>query len=204
MQHRDVVGIDHILEMLQPVAGNDGRSAAADRGVVGFDEFAVVHVFQALVARQHRLFLGGAHIGEDQPVAFLDRVPGLAHLVPELAAVGFAGLFEATAFGVELPAVIAAADAVLLDLAVIERGAAMAAAGMQQADAVVLVTEQDQVFAEDTDLAGNIGGVGHQADRMPVTPEQFPHRRAAPDLGQLGPGRGRLHGIGRAEVAIPL
>ena len=76
VQHRHVVGIDHVLEMLQPVAGNDGRAAAADRAVVGLDELAVVHLFQAFVARQHRLFLGRSHIGEDQPVAFLTGYQG--------------------------------------------------------------------------------------------------------------------------------
>ena len=162
VQHRHVVGVDHVLEMLQPVAGDDGRAAAADRGVVGLDELAVVHLLQAFVARQHRLFLGRSHIGEDQPVAFLDRIPGLAHLVLELAAVGLAGLLQAMALGVELPAVIAAADAVFLDLAVIERGAAVAAARMQQAGAAVPVAEQDQVLAERADFAGDIGGVGRR------------------------------------------
>ena len=94
------------------------------------------------------LFLGWAHIGEDQPIAFGNGVPGLAHLVPELAAIGFAGLLKAAAFGIELPAVIAAADAVLLDLAIIERGAAMAAAGVQQADAAKPVAELDQILTQ--------------------------------------------------------
>src|ERR1700704_5709182 len=96
------------------------------------------------------VFFSDGPIGEDQSIAFGNRVPGLAHLVPELAAIGFAGLFKAAAFGIELPAVIAAADAVLLDLAIIERGAAMAAAGVQQPDAAVLVAKQDQVLAERT------------------------------------------------------
>src|SRR4051812_9317844 len=104
--------------MLQPVAGDDGRSAAADGSVVGLNELAVVHFFQALVARQYRLLLGRSHIGEDQPVALKDRIPGLANLFLELAAFRLAGLFEAMALGVELPAVIAAANAVFLDLAV--------------------------------------------------------------------------------------
>src|SRR5205807_8166719 len=128
-----------------PVTGNDGRSAAADRTVVGFDELAVVHLFQAFVARQHRLFLVRSHIGEHQTVAFGNRIPGLAHFVPELAGIGLAGLFEAAALGVELPAVIAAADAVLLDLAIIKRGAAVAAAGVEQAWAAMPVAEQDQI-----------------------------------------------------------
>ena len=157
--------------------------------VVGLDELAVVHLFQAFVARQHRLLLGWSHIGEDQPVELLYRVPGLAHLVLELAAVGLAGLFEAAALGVELPAVIAAADAVLLDLAIIERGAAVAAAGVEQAGAAMPVAEQDEILTERADFSGNIGGVARKADRVPIAPQQFPHRRAATDLGQFGPGR---------------
>jgi len=84
-------------------------------------------------------------------IAFGNGVPGLAHLVPELAAIGFAGLFKAAAFGIELPAVVAAADAVLLDLAIIERGAAMAAAGVQQADAAKPVAELDQILTQCAD-----------------------------------------------------
>ena len=204
VQHRHVVGIDHVLEMLQPVAGNDGGPAAADRGIVGLDELAVVHRFEAVVARQHRLFLGRTHIGEDQPVALLHRVPGLADLVLEQAAFGLAGLLQAMALGVEFPAVVAAADAVFLDLAVVERGAAMAAAGVQQAGAAVPVAEQDQILAQHAHFSGDIGGVSGEADRVPVAPQQFAHRRAAGDRRQLGPGRGRLQGIGRAEIAIPL
>ena len=108
------------------------------------------------------------------------------------------------AFGVELPAVVAAADAVFLDLAVIQRGAAMAAARMQQADARVLVAKQHQILAEHAHFSGDIGGAGDEADRVPVAPQQFAHRCAAADGGQFGPGRGRLHGIAGPEIAIPL
>ena len=52
------------------------------------------------------------------------------------------------ALGVELPAMVAAADAVFLDLAVIERGAAMAAARVQEACTGVLVAKQHQILAE--------------------------------------------------------
>jgi hypothetical protein len=204
VQHRDVVGVDHILEMLQPVAGNDRRAAAADRGVVGLDELALVHPLQAVIARQHRLFLGGAEIGEDQPIPLPNGIPGLAHLVLEQSALGLAGLLQAMALGVEFPAVIAAADAVILDLAVIERGAAMAAAGVQQADTAALVAKQDEIFAEDANFPGDIGGIGDQSDRVPIAAEQFAHRRAAPDRSQFGPRRGRSQGIAGSEIAIPL
>src|SRR6185312_7187544 len=119
-----------------------GRPAAADRRIVGFDELAVVHVLKTVVARQHGAFIGRAHIGEDQPVALLKGIPGLAHFLLEQAAFGFAGLLQATALGIELPAVVAAAQTIVLDLAVIERGAAVAAAGVEQAGAAEPVTKQ--------------------------------------------------------------
>ena len=97
------------------------------------------------------------------------------------AALGFAGLFEAMTLGVELPAVIAAADTVFLDLAVIKRGATMAATGVQEADASVLVAEKHEVLAERPHFFGDIGGVGDKTDRVPVAPEQFAHRRPATD-----------------------
>ena len=129
-----MVGIDHVLEMLQPVAGRNDDAAAADRRIVGLDELALAHHFQALVARQHRLLLGRAEIGEDQAVTLLDRIPGLAHaLALRARRVGLARHLQAMAFDVEQPAVIAAADAALFDLAVVQRGAAMRAARHHQA-----------------------------------------------------------------------
>jgi hypothetical protein len=80
----------------------------------------------------------------------------------------------------------------------------MAAARMQQAGAAVLVAEQDQVLAERADFSGNVSGVTGKTDRMPISAQQFPHRRAAADLGQLRPGRRRPHGVGGAEFAITL
>ena len=56
MQYGHVVGVDHVFKMLQPVAGNDRGPAAAERGIVRLDELAVVHLFQAFVARQDRPF----------------------------------------------------------------------------------------------------------------------------------------------------
>src|SRR5216683_4350647 len=129
--------------MLQPVAGNDRWAPAADRRIVRLDELAVVHHLQAAVARQHRPFLGRPQIGEDQPVALLHGIPGLAHLVLEQSALGLAGLLKAAALAVEFPAVIAAADAVVLDLAVVEGGAAVAASRVEQAGTAASVTEQD-------------------------------------------------------------
>ena len=181
--------------------GNDRRPAAAERGIVCFDELALVHHFETFVARQHRLALGRPHIGEDQPVALLDRIPGLAHLLAKQAAVRLAGLLKAMALRVEQPAVIAAADAALLDLAVIERRAAMAAARVDEPRSPGAIAKQDQVLAQRPDLLRCAGRVGREPDGMPVAPQQLAHRRAAADKHQIGFGCRRLELVGRALVA---
>src|SRR6185369_8658727 len=129
-------------------------------------------------------------IGEDQPVALLDRVPGLAHLVLEQAAVRFAGLLQAATLGVELPAVVAAADTIVFDLAIIKSGAAMAAARMQEPGAAAPVAKQDQVLAKDAHFSGDIGGVGLKPNRVPVAAQKLAHRRSPADRRQLDAGRG--------------
>jgi hypothetical protein len=124
--------------------------------------------------RKHRAFLGRTEKSEDQPVALLDRVPGVPHLVLERSAVRFVGLLQAVALRVGLPAMMAAADAVILDLTVIERGAAMAAAGVQQAGAAAAVTKQHEILAENAHFPGDIAGIGGKPDRMPVGGARVP------------------------------
>src|SRR5262249_38660815 len=100
------------------------------------------------------------------------------------AAVRLARLLQAAAFNVEQPAMVAAADAALLDLAVVERRAAMAAARIDQARPAGAVAEQDQLLAEHLDGARRGSGVGRHAHGMPVAAQQLAHRRAAADLGK--------------------
>jgi hypothetical protein len=57
--------------------------------------------------------------------------------------------------------------------------------------------------AQRAHFSGDIGGISRKPDRVPVAAQPFAYRRGAADRGQLGPGRGRLHGAGRAEIAIP-
>jgi hypothetical protein len=152
VQDRHMIGIDHVLEMLQPVARRDHDAAAADARIVRFDELSRPRHLEALVARQHRLLLRRAEIGEHQAVTVLGRIPRLAH-APALRAsrVGLCRHLQAPAFDVEQPAVIAAADTALLDLAVVERGAAMAAARIDEARPALPVPEQDELLAQDLD-----------------------------------------------------
>jgi hypothetical protein len=62
---------------------------------------------------------------------------------------------------------IAAANAVFLDLAVVERGTTAAAACVKQAGAAVLSRNRMEILAERANLSGDIAGVGDEPDRVP-------------------------------------
>jgi len=117
---------------------------------------------ERFVGEQHRHFRRGAHLGDDQPVALACGVSGLANLSLNRPPSGSQG--QAMALRVELPPMVAAADAIVLDLAIIERGAAVAAAGGREADAVASVAKQDQVLAR----CANSSGMSMASDARPT------------------------------------
>ena len=179
--------IDHVLPVLQPVARHDLRAAAADRAVVGLDEFAGPEFLEAVVARQQRLLLRRAQIGEYQAVALLDRIPGLAHLV----AARPAALARRAARGSGLPRRTASRDSSSGCRAPRPCRSRAWCRGARSADRrgparPCAVAKQDQVFAEHAHRRGRVAGVRREADRMPVAAQQFAHRRAGADLGELG------------------
>ena len=123
---------------------------SAEREVVDdHDLLVVAEILEDVVAREHRLLVGRADVGEDQTVVLDHRVPRLAVRAPVAAAIDFARLVEALPVGGEQPTVVRAADAVVLDLAE-EQARAAVAAPRHDADPVLprAVAEQDQVLAE--------------------------------------------------------
>ena len=93
-----------------------------------------------------------------------------------------AGHVDADAGDVELPAVVDAAQALLLIAAPEQGRAAMRAVAVQHADLAGGIAEGDQVLAEDAELNGRAVGVGQllgRAHRQPEAAEQLAHRRAA-------------------------
>src|SRR5476649_1455668 len=95
---------------------------------------------------------------------------------------------------------IAAANAALLDLAEVERRAAMAAARFHQPRPAGLVAEQHEILAQYAHLARRVRGVRAESDRMPIAAHQLAHRRATPDLGQRDDVAGRSAGVSGACV----
>jgi hypothetical protein len=100
--------------------------------------------------------------------------------------------------------VIAAADAALFDLAIFERGVAMAAMEMHAAIASTLVAEQDEVFAENALHERQIFDLTFPGGRLPETALIFAARRTRTDLGQeqIGLPRLRLPITAKSQAAV--
>jgi hypothetical protein len=172
--------IDSVLEALQPVPLRDSADdlRAGDRQL-GHIDIALFERLEEVVARQRGLALGRSHVHEHEPVPLFHGVPGLADRVASTAALGLARLLEAVTLRVELHAVVAAADAVVLDSAEVQTRAAVRAPFEHDARLTVAIAEHDEVFAEES---GAMRVVARQRardrDRMPVAAHRFAHRRA--------------------------
>ena len=150
-----------------------------------------------VVDREHRLGARRAHIDEDEPAKFQRRVGRLPDIHRLAKLLGLARHVEAAAIGVVEPAVKAAAQPLLLDPPPFERGAAMRAMRLQRADLPRLVAEQDDLLAQELFLARQVLQFIRGAHRLPVAAQQFTHRAARLDAGQLGSGWRGLLSVGR-------
>ena len=56
---------------------------------------------------------------------------------------------------------------------------------MQHADLARLVAKRDQVLAHDPDRLGQIHQIFRHADRLPETPQVFPHGRSPDRRGSI-------------------
>src|SRR5580698_5505026 len=111
------------------------------------------------------------------------------------------GHVETVALGVELPAVIGATQPAFLVAAKKQRGAAMWAAMVEDADLPGAVAERDQLFAEQHQpQRGAVRlELRRQTGRDPVLPQQRAHRCAGAD-----PGEEFVFGCGGHVVALQL
>jgi hypothetical protein len=104
---------------------------------------------------------------------------------------------------VEFPAVVAAADSVVLDPAEMQTAAPVSAAFEDHAKAALAVPEDDQILTQDPGAVRHVGGeCRRRRDRVPVPPQRLAHRRARSDLGQPGVVGRRLAPVAGAGVGV--
>ena len=176
--------IDGVLLALEPVAGHFGEHDLAKAVFEG----------EGLPHRQFWRRLR-AHIGPQEACELAHRVGGGgAALAAFRFGVGdvLVGLLQALPALIELPTVIEAADALLLDRAAGQIGAAVRAMARDEPETAAEVFVERQVLAEEPHrldrVVVELAGAG---DRHPVAPQQIAHRRARPDAGEhVIPGGG--------------
>ena len=168
--------VDGVLLALEPVARHVGEHDLAKAVLPG----------ERLPDRHLRRRLR-THVGPQQPAHFahrigLDLAAGLRRL--RIGGV-LVGLLDAGAGLVEAPAVVAAADAAVLDPAVGHVGAAVRAMPVDQAERAAQVLVEDEVLADQPDRLDRVLlKLAGAADRLPVAAQQLAHRRAGADAGE--------------------
>ena len=154
--------------------------------LLGHDLVLGRHLGEAELGARRRLGLS-APVGPDHAVRLEAAIRLGAHLGADVAIAGHVRRLEAAAVGVELPAVIDAAQAAVFVAREIERRAAMRAVRAEQADLALRVAEGDQILAEQAHAKRRpvaLGEFGGQQRRLPVLAQQVAHRRAGPDARQ--------------------
>jgi hypothetical protein len=169
-------GIDIAFQRLQPVAL---PLPAIKAGIFRRTE----HRFQG---RQGRRRLALAHINVDEAAAFGDAISTCLHLLAEILIGRDVRHLQAVAVGVELPAVVDAAQATLLVAAEEQRRTAVRAAMVEDADAPGGIAERNQRLAQQHQPQRiAVGGqLARQTRRDPILPHQITHRGAGADTGQ--------------------
>lgn len=177
VQETHVRGVDVALQRLQPVALPLQAPDLVAGDQVGLD-----------VGQGRGRFLLPAHVHPHQAVAF-GRAIGLGmHLVLEFLARRHVGHVHAVPSHVELPAVVDAADAAFLVAAQVERGAAMRAAVVEDADASLRVAKGDELLAQQHQPHGiavrlQLGG---ERRGYPVLPHELSHDGSGTHPRQVG------------------
>jgi len=122
----------------------------------------------------------GSHVCPVKSEVSFDRVGLLLHREMKFTSDRFRGTLQAIAVHVVEPAMISAGESSLFDPAVGERRAAMGTAVGEKTDSALVVTEQRQVFAENSHELGGIffRQLARDGNRMPVTAKQFARRRS--------------------------
>ena len=117
--------VHDVLVDLQPVARMEGGHR---------HELVVFGPVVGVEIRKGWLFLGRTHVGENEAISLLRRIGAVVNRLVDLAVPGLGRHLEDRAIDVVDPAVITAADALLLDDAVFERRTAVAAMTLQDSD----------------------------------------------------------------------
>ena len=170
-----------VLALLQPVAGRVDRVR---------DEVVVLDEHRVEVRELgHPLRI--AQVCEHEPLQLDGRIGPLEDLAPDGASGRLARRLQDGAVDVEVPAVVAAPDAALLDAPVLQRRPPVGAVAVQQSDAATAVPEHHEVLAEDAHGDREVAELRGHGHRQPEPPHVLAAGGLRADVGQLVVLRGK-------------
>ena len=187
VQERDVAGVDAALHRLQIVALLQPLGVVAMRG----------RQHRPFELRQRRLQFRRPHVGPQNPAALDQRIGLQLDLAAEAAFGRLRRHLDALAGVVVFPAVIGAAQPVVLVAAEPQRHAAMRAELVGQREPALRVAPGQQPLGQQLDphrRAFVLRQLLGMQRRNPIAAEQLAHRRAGTGLGGEGVLFGSEHG----------
>jgi hypothetical protein len=138
MEKRRVHGIHGIFQDLQPVA----RIII----LLARDEL-VSRSRKAVIDRERRLYVGRPHVGKDDAIILMRGIGPMTEPVLQGTVCRFTrGLQDCTVY-TEEPAVIAAADPLIRDQPIFQRGPSMRTVQLQHTHLASKISEGDEIFA---------------------------------------------------------
>ena len=176
MQEAEVRGVQVVLQPLQPVI------FLLDHANL---DVALGQVVELEIGEWWRCF-AAAHIDPDRAPLVPRRIGPGFHLVFEILMGWHGGHVQAIAVHIVLPAVIDTTDAALFVAAKEERGAAVRAAVIHDADAARGVAKGDQLFAKRQQPQRIAVGLNlvRAGNREPILTHHLTHGRAWTNTGQ--------------------
>src|SRR5262245_58713435 len=108
------------------------------------------HGEEFVVRQQGRIT--GSHVGKNNSTCFLTWIGEMTNFIPIRAAARLAGLFDNAAADIVEPTMIKTAQPAVFDAPVTQVGAAVRAVQPDQSGACLIVTKQEQILAENSNL----------------------------------------------------
>src|SRR5213076_184210 len=133
---------------------------------------------------EDRHLLRWSHISENHSLIGAHGIGALAEAVAAEIGCGLGAGGDQRSVAAKVPAVIAAHDAVLLHDPVFERGAAMGAGLVQEADLAAAISKYNKILTQQPQRDRQVLKLRLDHDRMPVAPQILATGGARPDLGQ--------------------
>src|SRR5262249_33501458 len=177
VQPLEVHGIDRVLLVLEPVAGN-----------LGEDDLHEAVLPRERLPGRHQRRGRRPEVGPEEPGLRFDRVvlDANAVLEPSIRMGRFLEwLLKAPARVIPEPAVVVAAEPAVLDPAVGEIGAPVRAGTIDEAVVPGAILVEDEILAHEAyGLGGPVVQLRDGGDRHPVPPQKLTHGGARADFGQ--------------------